>query len=471
MASERPPGRFVAEGICLFLFLLISVLVAEGAHFLINVLLAPLLYIAFTRSSRTLVVTCFTFAGLVAVTLFRWAFTYNSDIFLYAYISIALFLLVFSMLVLAGRSKLHPRIYLLLPPVAWYAIQSVLYRTPIGSYWVELSVFQTTLGPLLSVVGGVGVTFLVVAFNTSVSLALVNRKLIDLLPAAVLCIVYATSMGGPDSKQTTGKDITVALVQGNFSEPWAWRQRHAYHPVFDRYRELTLVAAAQRPDVIVWPEYALPIDITAFNPALLDRTKQLSGQIEGSMVIGSLIHDNASGDHNDSVLIFRRGELVDIYSSTRPILFNEGTRPAREEAKVYGGEVPFGLVVCFEETQPDLFRKYIDLGAGYFVSVTNTQDFGKGTDIASLFGSLRAAETGRYLVRASNTGITAIIAPNGAVAAQLDPSRKGVLVGMVHPRYDRTIYAQFGDWVISALCAGLLLLSVLTWRNRELRTL
>lgn len=465
MTQNRSPGLFPAA-VCLLLSALLAALLASGVHLLINLLLAPFLYIAFTRPARQTIPFSLAYAGIITAALFRWVYDYNSDFFLFAWLAITLLFFLFSVLLLAGRSRLTPRFHLLLPPIIWYLLYSLLYVSPLGGYWLEPAIFQTRFGFLISLVGAAGVSFLTLAFNTALALALIHRKPRVWLPVVLLAFVFVVGLYRPERLPQSGNEITVALVQGNFAEPWIWRQKHAYHPIFDRYRVLTLNATAQQPDLIVWPEYALPLDIVSADHGLLQKVRQLSAQLGGLLVIGSMLE--ATGhSHYDGLLMFRQGKLVDRYSSERPILFNEQTQAAPLENRIYGGLLRFGPVVCYEETQTDMFRNYVRLGARFFVSAVNTQDFGEGTDLASLFGQLRAAETGRYLVRASNTGITAIIDPVGRLVSRLASGQEGVLTGTIHPRSDQTFYSRFGDSVLIGLMVGLLLLSQSIWRRPE----
>ncbi len=463
MTPNRSPGLF-PETICLFLSALLAALIADGAHLLINLLLAPFLYIAFTRSARRTVLFSLAYAGIITAALFRWIYGYNSDFFLYAWLAITLFFILFSILLHAGRVSLNPRFHLLLPPLIWYLIYSVVSATPLGGYWLEPAAFQTRFGFLFSLVGAIGVSFLTLGLNTAVALAAIHREPRAWLPLAVLAFAFAVGLYRPGHPQPSGDGITVALIQGNFQEPWIWRQKHAYHPIFDRYRWLTLEAATRHPDLIVWPEYALPLDILTDNPGLLQKIQALSTQLDGLLVIGSVLKV-PDGRHYDALLMFWKGRQIDSYSSVRPILFNEDTQAAPLESRIYNDKLQFGPAVCYEETQSDLFYDYARLGARFFVSAVNTQDFGKGADFASLFGQLRSAETGRYLVRASNTGITAIIDPNGRVMKRLPPGQAGVLLGTIYPHAHETLYTRFGDSVLPVLMVGLLLLSLSGWHR------
>jgi len=79
---------------------------------------------------------------------------------------------------------------------------------------------------------------------------------------------------------------------------------------------------------------------------------------------------------------------------------------------------------------------------------------------------MRALESGRYLLRSTNTGISAIIAPDGRVAAASPAFERDVLTGLVTPLQGMTPYARWGNWAIISFAAGGLLIPVaMRWRQ------
>lgn len=108
---------------------------------------------------------------------------------------------------------------------------------------------------------------------------------------------------------------------------------------------------------------------------------------------------------------------------------------------------PFGAVVCYEVIFPNHFRRFVAEGASFMVNITNDAWFGdSGGPLQHLaMVPLRAVENGVAVVRAANTGVSALVAPSGAVGPELPLGRRGVLQLRVPIRTGETVYTRFGD--------------------------
>jgi apolipoprotein N-acyltransferase len=121
----------------------------------------------------------------------------------------------------------------------------------------------------------------------------------------------------------------------------------------------------------------------------------------------------------------------------------------------------FGVLICFEAIFPDQVRRYVLNGANFLVNITNDAWFG---DSAAPYqhlsmATLRAVENGVYLVRAANTGISALIAPTGRILQQSDLFGEAVLSGTVTAGTAKTFYTRYGDlfaWACSLISVLLL---------------
>jgi apolipoprotein N-acyltransferase len=107
----------------------------------------------------------------------------------------------------------------------------------------------------------------------------------------------------------------------------------------------------------------------------------------------------------------------------------------------------FGVLICFETIFPDQVRRYVLAGADFLVNITNDAWFGdSGAPYQHLsMAALRAVENGVYLVRAANTGISALVAPSGQILEQSDLFVEAVLSATVTPRSAGTFYTRRGD--------------------------
>ena len=118
---------------------------------------------------------------------------------------------------------------------------------------------------------------------------------------------------------------------------------------------------------------------------------------------------------------------------------------------------PYGAYVCYESAFPGVARALVRGGARVLVNLSNDAWFGPSFGGAQHFamGRIRAVETGRWLLRAGNDGITAAIDPYGRVVARLEPGTAGYLAAPYAFTSGTTPYVRFGDWALGV--AGALL--------------
>jgi apolipoprotein N-acyltransferase len=125
-------------------------------------------------------------------------------------------------------------------------------------------------------------------------------------------------------------------------------------------------------------------------------------------------------------------------------------------------------MICYEVIFPGEVREFVAGGAAFLVNITNDAWFGRsGAPYQHLaMAAMRAVENGTYLVRAANTGVTAVIAPSGEILAQTAIFTEASLLGTIRPRQRETIYTRYGDvlaWIclvfLGAYCLAL-------WRAR-----
>jgi apolipoprotein N-acyltransferase len=177
--------------------------------------------------------------------------------------------------------------------------------------------------------------------------------------------------------------------------------------------------------------------------------------------------------HNSMVAFAPRG-IAGWYHKRRLVPFAEATPrlwpgPARGRLEYVAGENPspilvgdfkLGALICQEVLFPSLVRESVRAGATVLVSGGNDGVFTNRAvaEVNARAAQLRAAESGRYLIRAMKTGVTAVIDPMGREIARSTSDEPTVLLATVEVREDFTLYTRFGDWPIlvavgSAVCA------------------
>lgn len=266
------------------------------------------------------------------------------------------------------------------------------------------------------------------------------------------------------------------LVQGNIN-PLRKFQGELDEAVYLRLTEAGLRAHPEA-DLVVWPETAV-WRIPQEAEALLQGRPLLTGL--------NLLGPNRA-------VLYREGRVLGHYDKTRLVPFGERF-PFREalggvyaffframglgdlQDRIPGEKVapigPYGVLICYESVFPSVARGLAREGARVLVLLTNDAWFGPSFGGRQHFalGRLRAVETGRWLLRAGNDGITASVDPFGRVVAEIPPHQEGFLLAPYALRTGLTPYARFGDWPVGLALTIFLLGLILRvrppgWRNR-----
>jgi apolipoprotein N-acyltransferase len=130
--------------------------------------------------------------------------------------------------------------------------------------------------------------------------------------------------------------------------------------------------------------------------------------------------------------------------------------------------VQFSVMICYEVIFPGEVREFVDRGAAFLVNITNDAWFGRsGAPYQHLaMAAMRAVENGTYLVRAANTGVTAVIAPTGEILAHTGIFTEASLLGTIRLRQGQTLYTRYGDILAWACLAFLAAYGLALWRAR-----
>ena len=364
-------------------------------------------------------------------------------------------------------------------PSVWLAAEWARSWQALGGPWALYGTTQwrhpAVLG--LASVGGVWlVTFALVAVNTALAIAVTARS----APAVVLAVLVAAS--GPLAytswTKPAGRPLTVALVQpGVIDGPG---------PRFAAQERIT--AALPRADLVVWGESSVGFDLR-HRPDLVARLTALA-RVHGPLLVNEDARDAAGRISKSAVLIGPDGEEAR-YVKNRLVPFGEYVplrtalgwlthiSQAAEQDRVPGtglvlmqanSGVRFGPLICFESTFPDLARNVVRRGAQLIVyeSATSTFQGSWAPPQHASLGAVRAAETGRPVVQAALTGVSAAFDPRGRQMAWFDTPRRRSVIVRLAPSGGRTPYDQFGDYVPWLAVAIALGSGLWAWRGRRL---
>lgn len=402
----------------------------------------PLLLIVYRRNFKTVLLFS-AFTGLVsAIFMFDWVYYYGSYFPLYPMVIAlwTLFFITFSALthLLYNRMKFFS---FFAAPVVWVWIMFLLDFTKYGSYIFEFSMYNPSMAPLIWWVGSRGITFIIIALNSAVAEFIIKRTKTSLIITTILILSLLGCYFYSINAEAEGEPFKVALVQGNFEETWEWRQTNL-DQIFNAYATFDY----GKVDLIVWPEHTFPVDIIYFYTDIFDKVKDFVKNSKAYLITGSLIYDENTEYHYDSALLFSpAGELLDTYKSVSPAFYNEDTISGKEGTKIFNLKgKKAGIMICAEETISKIARTQSKNGAQFFISISNDQNFRRGIHLSSLYSRLRAAENHKYLIRATNTGITQITNPYGKTQA-IEESKRNILIGEILLNEHITFYTKYGN--------------------------
>jgi len=439
---------------------LFLILLTYRIHFMAYFAIAPLLIIIYRRKFISSIIFG-TITGLVSsLLMFTWVYTYKPYIYILIIIVWTAFFTAFTALThfLYHRIKY---VSLFVAPAVWLWLMLILDITKYGSYVFEFSMYNSLTTPLIWLIGGRGVTFVVIALSSAIAEFAVKQTKKKALVIIVIIIILFSCYAYSSVSEADGEPFRVVLVQGNFEKTWEWRQDNVLE-IFDTYKSLS--EGKIKDGLIVWPEYALPMDIVFYYPLLFEKVKAFVKENEDYLITGSLIYDKETGEHYDSALIFNPdGEFIDYYNSIYPAFYNEHTLKGDEEIKLFTiEEKKVGIMICAEETDSRIARAQTKQGAQFLVSLSNNQNFNRGIYLSDLYSKLRAAENYKYFVRATNTGVTQVINPYGKTY-KIEGNKRKVLIEDIRLNEHKTPYNIYGD--IPLYMATLLLIIFLRKRR------
>jgi len=326
-------------------------------------------------------------------------------------------------------------------------------------------------------VGGVYMVSLVVAACAGAVALLVTRERRGLIPGAVTIVALwlaGYALWGHEWTQPVRKPVSVAIVQGAVPQEMKWDQQQ-FEATLQLYHDLTQPHLGA--NIIVWPESALAAPQYLLGD-YLSREWAEAREAGSSLVLGQLQHEAARDVYFNSVLAL--GDEPQWYSKRRLVPLSEFFPiPSFMADWLRGMDLPYSGFEAGARTQPALDAGGEKVGASIcyedayasdqlgvlkqatiLVNVTNDAWFGDSTAAHQhlQISRTRALEAGRFLLRAANDGISAIIGPDGKVVKTFPRFQPGVLTGTVQPRTGLTPYALVGNWPVILLSAFALLL-------------
>lgn len=386
-------------------------------------------------------------------------------------------------------------------PILWVGLEFLRSFLLTGFPWASLGYSQYRILPLIQVAditGVYGLSFLIVLANCVLYLAVrstrrgtVTRACVGRNAAVFLALLMVVLLYGSFRlrHEQAGTPMQVALVQGNIDQGIKWNPAFM-EETLSIYARLSRRAAADGVDLVVWPESAAPFFFQqAGEPS--QRIVNLAREIRAPIIFGSPAFDDG-GDHrkffNSAFLVSSSGEVLGRSDKMHLVPFGEYVplakllpfvhklvvgvgdfSPGDSLVTLDPGKGKVGVLVCFEGIFPDLSRRYVREGARLLVNITNDGWYGRSSAPYQHLSMavFRAVENGVPLVRAANTGISALIDRTGRITHRTPLFKEAFLTGMVLTSEGGTLYTRIGDAFAIMCLAGSLVIVVAAFRKRQ----
>ena len=388
-----------------------------------------------------------------------------------AFVATALFcafIALFPALALYGAVRLAPAggARLLLLPAAWVAMEWVRGWVFTGFPWLTLS-YAHTPGPLAGFAPLLGV------YGVSLMAALLSAALVSRRPnwmtAAILLLPAGHFLLQVSWTQLIGAPVSVALLQGNVPQAMKFQPERLSQTLNDYRRDVL----ASRARLIVLPETALPLFRAEVPPDYLDSLAQHARAQGGDVLLG-LPESEAGGAYYNSLISlgaspegrYRKHHLVPFGEFVPPgfrwlvdqmqIPLGDFARGAPDQPPIAAGGQQLAVNVCYEDAFGEE-RITAARHATLLVNVSNDAWFGNSLSPRQhlQIGAMRSLETGRWQLRANNTGITAILDASGRARAELPPFTQATLTGTAQGMTGITPYMRWGNAAVLLIIASL----------------
>jgi len=416
---------------------------------------------------------------------------------------LAAYLSIYTGLFAAGLAYFQKRWNgpLLAAPALWTLLEFVRSRVFTGFPWENIGYSQylnANVIQIADIAGVYGVSFVVVFVNGMIfeilkmrrSGNLLIRKALIALAVMLPVFIYGHYRIADITDSLAGAPSVVAsLVQGNIDQISKWDPRYQSETI-DIYEQLSIDHLPDRDGVIVWPETAAPF-FFGHAGAMREKMVALAKTVNRSLLFGSP-HYEKKGDEirymNSAFLVNPDGTVAGRYDKVHLVPYGEYVplkqffpfigrlvegigdfRSGDDYIPLADGNRRYGVLICYEGIFPEGARAYKRRGADLLVNITNDAWFGTTSAPCQHLSMtvFRAVETRLFLVRAANTGISAIIDPTGAIQARTELFARDVLRGSVKFIDKKTFYAAYGDIFVFICLITLVAYEIIERRRRR----
>ena len=337
-------------------------------------------------------------------------------------------------------------------------------------------------GPLagLAPVGGVWLISFVLALSAALLCNLPGTRLRQRksFMAAGVVLLLAPWAAGLALKsyawtEPAGAPLSVAAMQGNIEQSMKWDPDQV-NAQLALYRDMTFTA--RRTDLVIWPETAVPILLDQAT-GYLDMMGRFASERHSALITGVPIRQESNGERRfyngitvtgdgEGTYLKQKlvpfGEYVPLQDILRGLIsffdlpMSDFARGPADQTLLNAKGNSIATFICYEVVYPE-FAAGMAAGSDLLLTISNDTWF--GTSIGPLqhlqMAQMRALEAGRWMIRATNNGVTALIDPHGQITQQIPQFKQGIMYGEVTPMQGLTPYLRWKSMPMLFVCLAL----------------
>ena len=388
----------------------------------------------------------------------------------------------------------------------WVGLEYVRTHALTGFPWGVLGYSQhsnQTLVQIADLTGVLGISFLIVLCNFTLAQLVTLRpfpapgltpfRTISINLGVTLVIMVVALAYGRCRIQTIEGYIQnapkpkISVIQGNIRQDLKW-DKHFKNATIEKYGDLSMASSKLYPELIVWPETALPF-YYGVDTEYSNRVDVYIRKAKTHFIVGSPAFERGGEKlkfYNRAYMLNPLSLVTGTYDKTHLVPFGEYvplgsyltflgkiTQQAGNFSVGDKSYIPLGfrdhktgVLICFEILFPSVAREFVNNGADILTTMTNDAWFGQTAAARQHFtiAVLRAVENRRSIVRAANTGISGFIDPLGRVLSETGLFTTGAVTRSVPALEEISFYTRYGDLLgmgaLVAICFGFMVKAI-----------
>ena len=468
--------------------------------FLAMVGFIPLFNVLCNGGIKSNVINGYIFGLIYNLTAFHWigansgasiTTVISSLILAVLYLSLYWSFVGFLLSIIQENWKQHNGCYIF--PFIIVTIEWIRSFGPLGFPWSNLALTQSQyiyLIQIMEITGTYGVSFIIVSINVIIYNSIIRNSFVKNGFFPVIIFILGMSLVGwarTESLKISEKKINAVVVQPNVDPNKKWHEKNKIIAFMD---SLHRQATKMNPDIVVFPETALPSYLTKdyktrrMLQETVDRSK--IPLLTGTIVA---VIENKKKNYYNSAMWLTPYDNFQIYSKIHLVPFAEydlfpsifhpltwlninvdrGNFKAGKDFKIFNWKgISFSDLICYESSMPQIVREFVRKGSELLIIQANDGWLGNSYGPYQHFelAKLRAIENRVPVIRSANTGISGVIRPDGTVQSKVGLNRQIIFQENINIVKSGSIYSRYGD-IFAIVCFLItFLITILSCKKR-----